>query len=798
MRKIVRQLQRAGRLHEWRHLLPPPLASSCPQQQAQAEAPAAAAGQADSFAGASAAAAEAGAEAAGPAAGSAGSSAALAALAAVAAAARSSSPSTGALPAWPRKEGRPQGSPPASQGASKAAAPAAAGARVAAAPLPSGWEARAVAWQQLSQRQAEAWAGSLQAVSLDFLEGNWSGGQALAAAGPPPPPSRPPCSTGAAAAARNLPPAEEVAPPRTQQRVLLRPGGCDAPQQATVGQPGARLAAAGAALLPQGWQEQSVAWQQTSRHAAKRWEASVPPAVPSWLADDAQLHTMLLPDAGAQPAGPRWQQAVAPSAAGLAEPGAGVHSQRPPQQAAAAPGKLQHTAALAQPDQQPQQAQQPEGSATTACTLLQWQPAAQAACSQAAASAGAASLASPALLQPGAPLPPMATPPGSVLASLPAPAAASLQLLLARLPIERLPEVERGGGSAPPLLAHQQQQAPTAAGGDVLLYCRKTNGLAGLPLLERLLVVEARREGGPGPGSKARWAAQRVRPRHVWLAGDGNHDRVCLPRGIPACGATCTLASPMLQPCQDPLAWAAGGRASSAPSGNPATRALPPPPAASSTASASCWPRAPRRTICRHRRHCHLAPAARLRRPRWAAWRCSAVAPSSRARWRCAACGSGARWGACRHSDVSWRHRMSLLRNGAKHLLARGVQLASVGLPSMSTPDRPSDEGLLCPVVLCSRRGASGALSRIAVEEVHTPSSSEALYPGLACSLDVLAPHVRPGSHPKQDCSWPEADAEPENLVSTRLSPDARGICMLRYRWRPGHLQGNACGAWMH
>ncbi len=481
MRKLVRQLQQAGQLQKWCHLLPPPLTNSRRPQQTQQAALGADAGWADGSAGESAAATGEEGEASRPAAARrARSSTALDALAALAEELGASSPPAAVPPAWACAEQQQEG-PPLSQGTSTAAAAAAAGGGVEPAQPPQESGVRSATWQHLSWQEAQAWPDRLQSAA-------------------PLPDSRPAANRGAAAGA----------------------------------EPEAGAAAAGGAQAPLVWLEPGVAWQHVSQQAAERWEASVPCVAPSWLTDDAQLQDMLLPGAGAELEAPHPQPVGMPLALGA--PGAAVQLPWPPQQqaaAAAAARKAQHTAALAQPDQQ--LPHQPEGSATTACTVLNWQPAAQVAGGPAAAAAGEASPTSPQLLQPAGAPPPAAlapqpggralpaTPAGSALAALPASAAAQLQLLLARLPMERLPEAADAGRPSPPGLAQPGhaplQQAPQAAAGDVLLYCRKTNGLAGLPLLERLLVLEARQEGGPGLGPRARWAAQRGQPQRACPAG---------------------------------------------------------------------------------------------------------------------------------------------------------------------------------------------------------------------------------------------------------------------------------------
>ncbi|KAL4442690.1 hypothetical protein ABPG77_006684 [Micractinium sp. CCAP 211/92] len=466
MRKLVRQLQQAGQLQKWCHLLPPPLTNSRrPPQQTQQAALRADADWADGSAGESAAVTGEEGEPSGPAAARrANGSAALDALAALAEELGASSPPAAVPPAWACAEQQQEG-PPLSQGTSTAAAAAAAGGGVEPAQPPQEGGVRSATWQHLSWQEAQAWPDRLQSAA-------------------PLPDSRPAANRGAAAGA----------------------------------EPEAGAAAAGGAQAPLVWLEPAAAWQHVSQHAAERWEASVPCEAPSWLTDDAQLQDMLLPGAGAEPSPLHPQPVGMPPAPGLGAPGAAVQLPWPPQQqaaAAAAARKAQHTAALAQPDQQ--LPHQPEGSATTACTVLDWHPAARVAGGPSAAAAGEASPTSPQLLQPAGAPPPAAlapqpggqalpaTPAGSALAALPASAAAQLQLLLARLPMERLPEAADAGRTPPPGLA-QPGHAPlqhALQAGDVLLYCRKTNGLAGLPLLERLLVLEARREGGPGLGPRA-------------------------------------------------------------------------------------------------------------------------------------------------------------------------------------------------------------------------------------------------------------------------------------------------------
>ncbi|KAL4424283.1 hypothetical protein ABPG75_001584 [Micractinium tetrahymenae] len=557
MRKLVQQLQHAGRLRQWCHLLPPPLTGSQAEQQAGPAAPAAAAAQAEDSAGLSAAAAaEQGEEEEEEEPGSPGlaaalrtcsSAAALDALTALAAAAGASAPGAEA-PAAQAPEGHRlplhQG-PPASQ---DAGAVAAARSGVVAAPLPEGWERRAAAWQQLSLRQADAWAGSVQPASLEILSDSWPGQRDLAAAqaaaaqpasGLPSVRDNSPAEAGAAAAAgaaRSSPVAEAATLRRSHHRSLMRIGSGGQVQQAAGAMPAARAAAVGRARVPEDWQELAAAWQQLAQQTAERWEGEVPAADPSWLTDAAQLQQMVLPAAQVQPTA-------------AAEPAASA--------ALVSPGKLQHAPAPAEPDQQ-----QPEGSATTACTVLVWQPAAQLAGGQAPASPGEASPTSPPPLQPqGAPstaaclasqqdgeqqvrqTAPVTTPAGTLLASLPASATARLQFLLAGLKVEPVPEAEEaggGGGASPPQLT-QQQQAPQAAGGDVLLYCRKTSGLAGLPLLEKLLVVEARLDEGPSSGPKA----SQQHCECLLLASGPSEDHLSPPELLPP-GASSTAAAAAL------------------------------------------------------------------------------------------------------------------------------------------------------------------------------------------------------------------------------------------------------------
>lgn len=429
MRRVVRELQSTGRLRQWCHLLPPPVTSGGhvlqrPQQTASAAA--AKSGEESSTA--------TGAAAGPAAAGRSRSTAALDALVALAATVGASEPPADTPPARAFMDGR---LPPA-EGLVDSQDASAAGAAAVPAALPEGWEAQAAAWQQLSRRHAEAWAGSVQPAPMDAVAGDWwaqlapDSSPTLRTAAP-----APAAAAAEAAPARSSSLAEAATPRRSQQR--LQPGSSGATGLAGGLQPVAGGAAAGVGQVLQGWQEQAAAWQQVSQHAAERWEASVHTVDPSWLTDNAQLQSMLLPGAGGPAAASSQQQAAAGEEAG----------------------------------------------------------------------------GSPMQGRPGWQAPPAATPAGRLLASLPAAAAARLQLLLARLPVEALPEgdeaVDGGGGGSPLHLTQQQlmQRAPQAAGGDVLLYCRKTNGLAGLPLLERLLVVEARREGGPSLGPKARWATRR-------------------------------------------------------------------------------------------------------------------------------------------------------------------------------------------------------------------------------------------------------------------------------------------------
>jgi hypothetical protein len=96
--------------------------------------------------------------------------------------------------------------------------------------------------------------------------------------------------------------------------------------------------------------------------------------------------------------------------------------------------------------------------------------------------------------------------------------AAELQMLLERLSVS--PHPLDGQSSSP------RHRPPVPTSGDVLLYCRRTSGMAGLPLLERLLVLSAATVDPPSPRVSHRCSC-------LLLAHGANEQQLDPPAGGP-------------------------------------------------------------------------------------------------------------------------------------------------------------------------------------------------------------------------------------------------------------------------